>query len=105
MPVTSRHRHRDTALCVLLRNTAVCLPAAAPRFLRDAEVCEVPCFPHVYLETVGASADDIAALVVKTCEEVAADMLVVAHREKVRCYGLRWRRCCCCCCCKVCNRG
>ncbi|WIA32592.1 hypothetical protein OEZ86_003397 [Tetradesmus obliquus] len=52
------------------------------KFLRDAEVCEVPCFPYVYLETVGASADDIAALVVKTCEEVAADMLVVAHQEK-----------------------
>jgi hypothetical protein len=46
---------------------------------------EVPCFPHVYLESVDASADDIAACIRKTCDEVAADMLVVAHREKVRC--------------------
>jgi hypothetical protein len=54
------------------------------RFMRDAELCEVPSFPHVYLDSVDASADDVAALILRTCQEVAADMLVVAHREKVR---------------------
>ncbi|KAF6262150.1 hypothetical protein COO60DRAFT_1497534 [Scenedesmus sp. NREL 46B-D3] len=52
------------------------------KFVRDAETCKIPCRPHVYLAAVEASAADIAAHICSTCEEVSADMLVVAYREQ-----------------------
>lgn len=50
------------------------------RYQSIAELYEVPCFPHIYLDTDNATAADIAAVVCKACEEIPADLLIIAYR-------------------------
>lgn len=69
----------------------------ACRFQSIAELYEVPCFPHIYLDTDNASAADIAAVVCKACESIPADLLIIAYRGDEVCIACRGDELCVAC--------